>query len=52
MTRAPREVAYGDMDTETPTKMWNSFCDCTTFHLQQVFKYDMGETLKYYTTNT
>ena len=49
---APWEDIYGVMHTKTPTKTWNSFCDCVTFHLQQMFRYAMGETLKYYISNT
>ena len=36
---------------ETPTKSWDSFNECVTFHLLQVFCHDVGETLKYYITN-
>ena len=39
------------MHTKMPTKTWNSFYDCVTFHLQKVFRYDAGETLKYYIMN-
>ena len=33
-------------------KTWDSFMECITFHLQQVFRHDTGEALKYYITNT
>ena len=46
------EDVYGVMHSETPTKTWNSFCDCVMLHLQQVFRYNVSETLKHYITNT
>ena len=52
VTCAPWEVVYGDMHSETTTKTGISLCDCVMFHLQQVFRYNIGETLKYYITNT
>ena len=38
--------------TKTPTKSWSSFRECVKFHLQTVFRFDAGEVLKYYITNT
>ncbi len=38
VTHAPLEAVYGVMHSETPTKTWNSFCDCVMLHLQQVFR--------------
>ena len=35
-----------------PVKMWDSFMECVLFHLQLVYKNDVGETLKYYIMNT
>eukprot|EP00804_Cyclotella_cryptica_P002897 CCRYP_020869-RA/>CCRYP_020869-RA protein AED:0.31 eAED:0.75 QI:0/0/0/1/1/1/3/0/338 len=52
VTKAPREGIKGVLHTETPTKTWNSFHECITFHLLQVFRHDAGEALKYYITNT
>ena len=52
VTRAPWEDVYGETHEETPTKNWDSFLECVTFHLLQVFRHDAGETLKYYITNT
>jgi hypothetical protein len=42
---------YGVTHDKTPTKTWDSFMECITFHLQQVFRHDMGKALKYYITN-
>jgi hypothetical protein len=33
-------------------KTWDSFMECVTFHLQQVFRHDAGKALKNYITNT
>eukprot|EP00804_Cyclotella_cryptica_P003036 CCRYP_006032-RA/>CCRYP_006032-RA protein AED:0.40 eAED:0.83 QI:0/0/0/1/1/1/3/0/432 len=52
VTKAPWEDIKGVPHTETPTKTWNSFHECVTFHLLQVFRHDAGEALKYYITNT
>ena len=52
MTKCPWEDIYGVTHVETPTKTWDSFVECVTFHLQQVFRHDTGEALKYYITNT
>eukprot|EP00804_Cyclotella_cryptica_P022218 CCRYP_017950-RA/>CCRYP_017950-RA protein AED:0.35 eAED:0.85 QI:0/0/0/1/0/0.5/2/139/459 len=52
VTNAPWEDIKGVPHTETPTKTWNSFHECVTFHLLQVFHHDAGEALKYYITNT
>ena len=46
VTRDPWEDVYGVTHAKTSTKTWESFCECITFHLQQVFHYDVGETLK------
>eukprot|EP00804_Cyclotella_cryptica_P023647 CCRYP_011963-RA/>CCRYP_011963-RA protein AED:0.41 eAED:0.47 QI:0/0/0.16/1/0/0/6/139/506 len=51
VTKAPWEDIKGVPHTETPTKTWNSFHECVTFHLLQVFRHDAGEALKYYITN-
>ena len=37
VTKAPWEDIKGVPHTETPTKTWNSFHECVTFHLLQVF---------------
>ena len=52
MTTSPWEDIFGVTHNETPAKTWDSFLECVMFHLQQVFKSDAGETLKYYITNT
>ena len=52
MTKCPWEDIFGVTHDETPTKNWDSFMECITFHLQQVFRHDAGESLKYYITNT
>jgi putative hemolysin len=52
MTKCLWEDIYGVTHDETPTKTWDSFMECVTFHLQQVFRYDAGEALKYYIMNT
>jgi hypothetical protein len=52
VTTSPWEDIFGVTHSETPTKTWDSFMECVMFHLQQVFKSDAGETLKYYITNT
>jgi hypothetical protein len=51
VARASWEDVYGILRDKTPSKTWDSFCECIKFHLQQVFHYDAGETLKYYITN-
>ena len=40
VTRAPIK---GVTHMETPTKTWDSFNWCITFHLLQVFRHDVGE---------
>ncbi len=50
-TKCPWEDIFGVTHDETPTKKWDSFTECITFHLQQVFWHDAGEALKYYITN-
>eukprot|EP00804_Cyclotella_cryptica_P007669 CCRYP_015243-RA/>CCRYP_015243-RA protein AED:0.40 eAED:1.00 QI:0/0/0/1/1/1/3/0/351 len=52
VTKAPWEDIKGVPHTETPMKTWNSYHECVTFHLLQVFHHDAGEALKYYITNT
>eukprot|EP00804_Cyclotella_cryptica_P027463 CCRYP_008876-RA/>CCRYP_008876-RA protein AED:0.43 eAED:0.77 QI:0/0/0/1/1/1/2/0/226 len=52
VTKAPWEDIKGVPHTETPTKTWDSFHECATLHLLQVFRHDAGEALKYYITNT
>eukprot|EP00804_Cyclotella_cryptica_P022170 CCRYP_011629-RA/>CCRYP_011629-RA protein AED:0.39 eAED:0.94 QI:0/0/0/1/1/1/2/0/386 len=52
VTKAPWEDIKGVPHMETPTKTWNLFHECITFHLLQVFRHDAGEALKYYITNT
>jgi hypothetical protein len=52
VTCTPWEDVYGVNRAKTPTKTWDSFCTCFTFHLHHVFHYDVGETLKYYIMNT
>ena len=37
VTCAPWEDVCRIMHANTPTNMWNSFCDCVMFHLEQVF---------------
>ena len=51
VTCAPWEDICGRVHNETPTNSWDSFCECVTFHLLQVFCHDAGETVKYYITN-
>jgi len=51
VTHTPWEDVYRVTHAETPTKTWNSFCECVAFHLQQVFCYDVDKTLKYYVMN-
>jgi hypothetical protein len=52
MTKCAWEDVHGVAHDETPTKTWDSFMDCVTFHLLQVFRHDAGKALKYYITNT
>ena len=52
MIKCPWEDIYGVTHDETPTKTWDSFVVCVTFHLQQVFRHVVVEALKYYITNT
>ena len=52
VTTSPWEDIFGVTHSEPPAKTWDSFLECIMFHLQQVFKSDAGETLKYYITNT
>jgi hypothetical protein len=51
-TKCPWEDIYGVTHDKTLTKTWNSFVECVTFHLQQVFRHDTGKALKYYITTT
>eukprot|EP00804_Cyclotella_cryptica_P016268 CCRYP_005734-RA/>CCRYP_005734-RA protein AED:0.39 eAED:0.81 QI:0/0/0/1/1/1/3/0/283 len=52
VTKALWEDIKGVLHTETPTKTWDSFHECVTFHLLQVFRHDAGEAVKYYIKNT
>jgi hypothetical protein len=52
MTKCPWEDIYEVTNDETPTKTWDSFMECVMFYLQQVFRHDVGEALKYNITNT
>ena len=52
MTNSPWEDVKGVTHLETPTKTWDSFNECGTFHLLQVFRHDAGKALKYYIMNT
>jgi len=52
MMKCPWEDIFGVTHDETLTKTWDSFMECITFHLQQVFRHDAGEALKYNITNT
>ena len=52
MTKCPWEDIYGVTHDKTPTKTWDSFMECITFHLQQMFRHDVDKTLKYYIMNT
>jgi hypothetical protein len=45
-TKCPWEDIHGVTHDETPTNTWDSFIECVTFHLQQVFRHDMGKALK------
>ena len=51
-TKCPWEDICGVTHDKTPTKTWDSFMECVTFHLQQVFRHDAGKALKYFITNT
>jgi hypothetical protein len=50
-TKCPWEDIYGVTHDKTPTKTWDSFIKCITFHLQLVFRQDADKALKYYITN-
>ena len=52
VTNSPWEDVKGVTHLETPTKTWDSFNECITFHLLRVFHHDAGKALKYYITNT
>jgi hypothetical protein len=52
VTRAPWEDIKGVTHMETPTKTWDLFHECITFHLLQVFHHDADKALKYYITNS
>ena len=45
MIKCHWEDIYGVTHDETPTKTWDSFVECVMFHLQQVFRHDMGKIL-------
>jgi len=51
LTKCLWEDIYGVTHGKTLTKTWDSFMECVTFHLQQVFGHEAGEVLKYYITN-
>ena len=51
-TQAPWEDVFGATNTEAPIKNWSSFQECVKFHLQSMLRFDAGEALKYYITNT
>jgi hypothetical protein len=51
-TKCLWEDIYEVTHDETPTKTWDSFMECITFHLQQMFRHDVDKTLKYYIMNT
>jgi hypothetical protein len=51
VTNSPWEDVKGVTHPETPTKTWDLFNECITFHLLQVFHHDAGKALKYYITN-
>ncbi len=42
MTTSPWEDVYRVTHDETPVKTWDSFMECVMFHLQLVFKNDVG----------
>jgi hypothetical protein len=46
------EDMKGVTHLETPTKTWDSFNECVTFHLLRVFRHDALEALKYYIIKT
>ena len=45
MTKCPWEAIHKVTHDNTPTKTWDSFVECITFHLQQVFRHDVGKAL-------
>jgi hypothetical protein len=51
-TKCPWEDVYGVAPDKTPTKTWDSFMECVTFHLQKMLRQDAGKALKYFITNT
>ncbi len=51
VTSSPWEDVKGVTHLETPTKTWDSFNECITFHLLRVFCHDASEALKYYIMN-
>ncbi len=42
VTKAPWEDVFRNTHTKTPTKTWDSFCNCIMFHLQMVFLFVAG----------
>ena len=48
----PREDLCGEVHDKKAGKIWTSFLDCMTFHLQSVFHPDAAEAVKFYITNT
>ena len=51
ITKCLWEDIYGVTHDNAPTKTWDSFLECITFHLQQVFRHEAGKALKYYITS-
>ena len=51
-TKCPWEDVHGVTHDETPTKTWDSFMECVTLHLQQVFRHDTGKRQTYPTKST
>ena len=47
MTKCPWEDVYRVTHDETPIKTCDSFLECITFHLLQVFRHYVGKALKY-----
>ena len=51
MTTNSWEDTYGVTHDKNPVKTWDSIIECIMFHLQLVFKNDVGEALRYYFIN-
>ena len=43
VTSSPWEDVKGVTHMETPTKTWDSFNECVTFHLLRVFHQELGK---------